>query len=438
MLNPWALGGGAAGAAGGAMAGTMGGSFSPLSMLDAPGRGARSALLAMLGRPPEAPQQMTARDLTSNVATMGGLAGAGISGDPSMGLGGRLSAIGLGMGTKAMPATIPQSPIDNAFPDQPQPRETGQGSFVPAMAGLAAGLGSTLVPGLQPLAPMIGAAATGLAQMLGEAIDPINYDTMTPSELTTRMGVGGSGALDFLAGAATDPLTYAGAISGGNASQVAQAGQGVATRAAGMFRGMVPAEAGAPSAASLASAEGRLGSYAEQMANARPPIPQPGQLPTPPQLPALGGPSNLGAPTPPRPLNPAMQAAQESSLAGYNQELLAQQPELSAYLNATPKQYKRVNPAVSGPMQNLSWMDTAGSQAGGGRLTGGSMPPFAQVRGGSVVPNGAVPQAQDYMDLLAQQPQNFDLSSILQQLSPAQERQMMLQRLMAMNAGNAG
>ena len=145
MMNLGALGGGLAGHGLGAGGGAMGGLF---SALDSPGRAVRGVLTSAMGGTP------------------------GYTDDDG---------------------------------DEVRPRN---GSILPAAVGLAGGLAASFIPGLTPLAPYVGAASSGLAQMIGEAIDPVGFSSFTPSEITQRMGVGGNGLVDFAAGAAIGVLNW--------------------------------------------------------------------------------------------------------------------------------------------------------------------------------------------------------------------------------------
>jgi len=366
MVNLGALGGGLGGIAGhglGAAGGAMGGIF---SAMDAPGRAVRGVL----------------------TSAMGGQPGA--------------------------------TDMDG---DEAQPRN---GSILPAAVGLAGGLAASFIPGLTPLAPYVGAASAGLAQMIGEAIDPIGFSSFTPSEITQRMGIGGNPLVDFAAGAAMDPLTYAGAIGGANPEALAGAGGGLMKRMGRMLPETPPVPMSAAAAENVGN---RLLKY--QAADSLPGMSPLGLGPMPP-------PSALPA----GPLPGGIQAMQDASMAGYNPAMQAAMPGLDAYANGATRQYQNVNPAVAGPMRSLGWMDDAGSAATGGRRLAGGLPDFAQVRGGRVMPTPGmqVPDTPDMMSLMQQKPPGMSLGQMLGtpldagQFGP-QQRADMLARLRAMNAG---
>ena len=120
-----------------------------------------------------------------------------------------------------------------------KPDDWSWASMLPGAAGVVAGGGAAMIPGLQPFAPMIGAGVAGLAQAAGSAYDPKTFGAPTSSELVKTLGMdpdsGAGQAASLGVGMATDPLTYAGGLEGMMGGEaVGGARDALASRAAEM------------------------------------------------------------------------------------------------------------------------------------------------------------------------------------------------------------
>lgn len=361
-----------------------------------------------------------------------GLAGAGAGATAGMGsraTGGLMGALDAPRRSVAgaLMAALGGAPgaMDEETGEQMPGRE---GSVLPALLGLGVGGASMLIPGMQPFAPWLGAAAAGLGQMGGEQAGLT--DAFDPGEVTGAMGMGDDPLTGMLAGAAMDPLTYLGALGGGKAGMAMNRPipESPFLQAKNAFRGLLPEARGAGLPAAQAE-EKLLARVLGDMQAPRPgPTPVPASLTGPSPMPSFAG--ELSA----RPLGPGMQRVQEASMAGYNPEVQGFMPSLEqAAMGGGGKSYKLVNQQVGGPAEALGWM---GPQGPGGRpLAAQGLPPWAEVRGGRVLPRAGaqVPPVADYADTM-NDPAALILEELLQQPSGAQLRQAILQNMQRMNA----
>jgi hypothetical protein len=248
----------------------------------------------------------------------------------------------------------------------PTPPPTG--STLPALLA-ALGAGSSL---LMPSTAVPKAVIAGLLGTLGAGAGQIGSQmagsggNFTTSDVLNRYGLPNNAATQILGDVAMDPLTYLGAAAGSTMLPK----PGMSPERLGRFANQV------------GDAKGAMGPLAGS-APGLAPATMPPLMPVNPPLPSL----------PPLP--------QQATLGGYTAEQLgaiAGLPTGSA-LQIAPGQaldaarmYKRVNPEVGALLQELGFMDDAGA-------LGHQLPPWAQVRGGRVMPTrgmeGMMPHLAD-------------------------------------------
>jgi hypothetical protein len=293
------------------------------SLLDAPRRGVGSLLLALTGGrvqsgPPVPSPAPDDSELAELMASGGGGSWSGTAEDDSGG--------------------------GSWGPPSPKMVPTAGGSLLPTILGGAAA-GLTALSPFKMMTPWAFAAGTGLGQMINERINPGSSGSWRPDT--------GSGVGDFLAGAAMDPLAWAGMASGAMAGRVRPAGRppsAMAVQAPPRPTG-APLTSAAPPARPDLSGLVRPDSAAQELA---------------------------------RQAAPAAAAAEAAAPAAWTPELQAQfsgtgmVPEMGGLAGAA-KSYKRVNPAVAPALEGMGMMPSPGNFPAG-------LPNWAQMRGGSVVP----------------------------------------------------
>lgn len=161
----------------------------------------------------------------------------------------------------------------------------------------------------------------------------------------------------------------------------------------------------------------------------------------------------------------AIEEMQAASMAGYDPAMIQSLPGIKQMPMAGPgmmdaglgtpgamaRQYKMVDPAVEGALTDYgwmsgvdrtgypAWMDAAGPGAGrvGGTLNygPGALPDFAKVSGGGIRPTGAFLPPEMPTDYAGMLLGNTPTTPLVGQLSPAQQRQVMLQRIASLAQG---
>lgn len=321
------------------------------------------------------------------------------------------------------PVPGPQQPYDQAWPereDLPASRG-GMAGILPALLGLGAGGVAALTGVGAPLAVPIGAAVGGLAQAALNAYDPNTFANFSTDEVLQRAGLPTDPVTSTLAGMAMDPLTYAGGFGGARVMRGAAPGSAVAqgrlgkfiTQADDMYRpgqalsgvggGTVgvgtpapPAMLGLPSGVGVppvpmqstpiagmiddlaARTAPRNARWAEQSARFDAMRPQPA-VPSSPLAQELGMLDDTMRGTPGgRPIYPDVTGGNLQSMMGYRPEVMASVPDLDQLAILQNQGYKLQSPEIADALRAMGWQ-------GGAR---GALPPWAQMRGGRVMPAG--------------------------------------------------
>lgn len=230
-------------------------------------------------------------------------------------------------------------------------------SALPGILSLLGGAGGFMLGG--PGTAAIGATAMGgLAQALGETFgdaEPVSGRQLVENTVGADVGDFGGMGVEML----LDPMTYLGAGAGSflgkhgakEAAKVMPAAEKAAFQQA--------SKAGAGEA--LAASE-KIAAQAEKAAHV-------------PTLPKPGG------------LSDVVDDWNRASAAGYSPEATAMAPDVFAMGKSADKigkSYKQVNPALSSELDLLGYLNP---KDGGGTLNAGHLPPWAEQRGGWLMPD---------------------------------------------------
>jgi hypothetical protein len=341
MFDLRRIGMAAGGAGAGNFASGMGTSFGPLSLLDAPRRAVAGALMSGSG-PGYGPQP----ELTFDAPP--GMFGADLGPAPR-----GPSDLRMSMRQQIGDPMLNGELFGTQMGEAPMLPPQKQGSWVPALAGVAAGVMSA--PFLGTMAPLLGAGVAGAFQQGGEAmglLDSFSTEEVTGSE---------NPLVNALAGVAMDPLTLAGGIAGWGRAAAASAGP--QARLA-KFAAADEAALARPGLDALRPPMRSMAAGADEMAMAA----------RPDMTASLRSPGVSQQMAPP-------------TLGGYEPDQLATMlgGGASDYARSgmlpAGKAYKNVNPDVGGLLRYLGMANEQNQLAGGAA----GLPSWAGVRGGRVM-----------------------------------------------------
>jgi hypothetical protein len=234
-----------------------------------------------------------------------------------------------------------------------KPDDYSWASMLPGAAGLVAGAGSALIPGMAPFAPAIGAGVAGLGQMAADYFDPKTFDAPSTGELVKTLGMDpdsmGGQAAGVGIGALTDPLTYAGG-----------------------FEGALGGEAVGGARDALAERASQMGQLSDRASGLK-------------DLSGLaqGAVSNFEGTSQNASLLAQLEKDQTRSMAGYRPEVMQALDSVNPLAPLKDKLYKQADPGLA---QDLDLLGMGTPQGGGVNLPTGKAPPWAESRGGWLKP----------------------------------------------------
>jgi hypothetical protein len=237
-------------------------------------------------------------------------------------------------------------------------------SMLPGAMGLAAGIGAASNPLTLPFAPLIGSGVGGLAQAIGSAVSPDTFAAPSTGDVLEALGADRESTLGNLAvGVATDPMTLAGAFTGGMGGRaVSGALEGLQARNLGL----------AANAAKVAEAEQTV-AHLRDLAQA-----------------AAEGHAAFEAIPPAAPgwMSNLREGLEYGPTSQYRPDVLG---AFDVNLGGASKLYKNVDPQLA---QHLEWMGAGAPEGPSGfRLAMDARPEFTRVAGAKLMPSFARAEA---------------------------------------------